>query len=271
MKAALVESHRERLAPDRVRRADRRRHEPLHTTEPSPLTADADGGILVVDPEVEAERRAARRAMARRSATRPPSTRRSQSSRASRATSRENIMPATIAAARAGATTGEWAQTLRDVFGEYRAPTGVGEAAAVLERGDRRAARGGRAGQRRARPPAQVPGRQARPRRPLQRRRADRRARARCRHGRRLRGHPADAHPDRHLGRPGGRPRGRPVDPVGLALRADPGGARRRCARPGSARSRSSSAGSSPRPTPSACARPAWPPSTRPRTGISTG
>ena len=42
-----------------------------------------------------------------------------------------NIMPATIAAARAGATTGEWSQTLREVFGEYRAPTGVGEAAAV--------------------------------------------------------------------------------------------------------------------------------------------
>lgn len=40
-------------------------------------------------------------------------------------------MPATIAAARAGATTGEWAQTLRQVFGEYRAPTGVGEAAAL--------------------------------------------------------------------------------------------------------------------------------------------
>jgi (2R)-ethylmalonyl-CoA mutase len=40
-------------------------------------------------------------------------------------------MPATIAAARAGATTGEWAQTLRETFGEFRAPTGVGEAAAV--------------------------------------------------------------------------------------------------------------------------------------------
>ena len=39
-------------------------------------------------------------------------------------------MPATIAAARAGATTGEWAQALRDTFGSYRAPTGVGEAAA---------------------------------------------------------------------------------------------------------------------------------------------
>ncbi len=42
----------------------------------------------------------------------------------------ENVMPATIAAARAGATTGEWAQTLREAFGSYRAPTGVGEAAA---------------------------------------------------------------------------------------------------------------------------------------------
>ena len=37
---------------------------------------------------------------------------------------------ATIAAARAGATTGEWARALREVFGSYRAPTGVGEAAA---------------------------------------------------------------------------------------------------------------------------------------------
>jgi (2R)-ethylmalonyl-CoA mutase len=37
----------------------------------------------------------------------------------------ENIMPASIACARAGVTTGEWAETLRRVFGEYRAPTGV--------------------------------------------------------------------------------------------------------------------------------------------------
>jgi len=42
----------------------------------------------------------------------------------------ENIMPATLAAARAGVTTGEWAGALRDAFGSYRAPTGVGEAAA---------------------------------------------------------------------------------------------------------------------------------------------
>ena len=45
-------------------------------------------------------------------------------------------MPATIAAARAGATTGEWARTLRDAFGEYRAPTGVGEAAGALSSED---------------------------------------------------------------------------------------------------------------------------------------
>jgi ethylmalonyl-CoA mutase len=45
------------------------------------------------------------------------------------AASDENIMAATLAAARAGVTTGEWAGALRDVFGSYRAPTGVGHAA----------------------------------------------------------------------------------------------------------------------------------------------
>ena len=46
------------------------------------------------------------------------------------AASDENIMPATIAAAQAGVTTGEWAGALREAYGSYRAPTGVGEAAA---------------------------------------------------------------------------------------------------------------------------------------------
>jgi (2R)-ethylmalonyl-CoA mutase len=45
------------------------------------------------------------------------------------AESNENVMPATIALAHAGGTTGEWAGVLREVFGEYRAPTGVGAAA----------------------------------------------------------------------------------------------------------------------------------------------
>jgi (2R)-ethylmalonyl-CoA mutase len=45
-------------------------------------------------------------------------------------------MTATIAAARAGATTGEWSRTLREVFGSYRAPTGVGEAASTQADGE---------------------------------------------------------------------------------------------------------------------------------------
>ena len=49
--------------------------------------------------------------------------------RGRRATSRANIMPATIDAAKAGATTGEWAEALREVFGDYRGPTGVDGAA----------------------------------------------------------------------------------------------------------------------------------------------
>ena len=46
-----------------------------------------------------------------------------------------NLMTATLAAARAGATTGEWAGTLREVFGEFRAPTGVSGAVGVADAG----------------------------------------------------------------------------------------------------------------------------------------
>ena len=110
-------------------------------------------------------------------------------------------MPASIAAAKAGVTTGEWGEALREVFGEYRAPTGVGRAARNDAGGldDVRADGRPRVAAGSARR-AQVPGRQARPRRPFQRRRADRRARARCRHGGGLRGHPPDAGRDRRRG-----------------------------------------------------------------------
>jgi (2R)-ethylmalonyl-CoA mutase len=130
MKAALVESHRRRWrrieSGEQVAVGMNR----FTSTEPSPLTAGADGGILLVDPEVEAERRAAVgswRADRDQNAVDEALERLARTSR----NDHENIMPATIAAARAGATTGEWAQTLRDAFGEYRAPTGVGQAAAA--------------------------------------------------------------------------------------------------------------------------------------------
>ena len=130
MKAALVESHRERWRRIESGELTVVGMNRFTSTEPSPLTADADGGILVVDPEVEAERR---EALERWRAERDQAAVDAALAELARVArdDAENIMPATIDAARAGATTGEWAQTLREVFGEYRAPTGVGEAAAV--------------------------------------------------------------------------------------------------------------------------------------------
>ena len=89
-------------------------------TEPSPLTADGDGGILVVDPEVEAQRRRGPRALARSSGTAPRCRRRSPTSPRPPRDRRRTSCRATIAAARAGVTTGEWSATLREAFGEYR-------------------------------------------------------------------------------------------------------------------------------------------------------
>jgi (2R)-ethylmalonyl-CoA mutase len=129
MKAALVESNRERIvrieSGEQVLVGVNRFTE----TEPSPLTADGDGGILVVDPAVEAEQVAALEAW--RAARDDGAVRDALAELARVAASDENVMPATLAAARAGVTTGEWAQCLRDAFGSYRAPTGVGEAAAA--------------------------------------------------------------------------------------------------------------------------------------------
>jgi len=130
MKSALVESHRERwrrIESGELTVVGMNRFE---STEPSPLTADADGGILVVDPEVEAEQRAALETWRSERDSAAVDAALSELARVARDDS-ENIMPATIAAARAGATTGEWSQTLREVFGEYRAPTGVGDAVAA--------------------------------------------------------------------------------------------------------------------------------------------
>jgi ethylmalonyl-CoA mutase len=129
MKGALVDSHRERWRRIESGEMTVVGMNKYTSTEPSPLTADADGGILVVDPQVERERRKALEEW-KHDRDQAKVDEALKALAAVAADDRENIMPATIAAARAGATTGEWAQTLRDVFGEYRAPTGVGEAAA---------------------------------------------------------------------------------------------------------------------------------------------
>jgi ethylmalonyl-CoA mutase len=125
MKARLVESHRERIA--RIERGEITvvGQNRFTETEDSPLTAGADGGILTPDPEVERE---CREALERWKAEREPkATARALEKLAEAARDEsQNLMPATIEAARAGVTTGEWAGVLRDVFGDYRAPTGVG-------------------------------------------------------------------------------------------------------------------------------------------------
>ena len=130
MKGALVDSHRERIrrieAGEQVVVGQNRFTE----SEESPLTADAEGGILVVDPAVEAQQIEDLRAW--RAGREQAVVEQALAELAQAAQDEtQNLMTATIAAARAGATTGEWAGTLRDVFGSYRAPTGVGEAAAA--------------------------------------------------------------------------------------------------------------------------------------------
>src|SRR5947208_3020485 len=129
MKAALVDSHRER-----IRRIESCEQivvgiNKFTETEPLPLTT-GDDVILVVDPAVEAEQIEQVRAWRSQRDQAAVDAALEELARVA-ADDTANIMPATIAAARAGVTTGEWAQALRDVFGSYRAPTGVGEATAA--------------------------------------------------------------------------------------------------------------------------------------------
>ena len=143
MKGALVDAHRERI--QRIESGEQTvvGQNRFTETEDSPLTADGDGGILVVDPAVEAEQvQAVRRWRSERDQAAVDAALAELAQVAAlegaqadgegspvNAADTENLMIPTIAAARAGATTGEWASALREVFGSYRAPTGVGEAA----------------------------------------------------------------------------------------------------------------------------------------------
>ncbi|MFC8506606.1 protein meaA [Streptomyces sp. NPDC057411] len=139
LKAQLVSSHAERRA--RIESGEEKiiGVNIFETTEPNPLTADLDTAIQTVDPAVEAR---VVSAVARWRAERQESTDRQgggdpfvfpttqqaldQLKEAAKGTG--NLMEATLECARAGVTTGEWAGALREVFGEFRAPTGVSSA-----------------------------------------------------------------------------------------------------------------------------------------------
>ena len=123
MKGRLVEANSERIA--RVEAGETVVVGVNRWTEgePSPLMGE-DGGIMTVDPGVEAEQVA--RLDAWRDARDESAARAAIEELGRVAREGGNVMPASIAAAKAGVTTGEWAGIMRAVHGEYRGPTGVG-------------------------------------------------------------------------------------------------------------------------------------------------
>jgi ethylmalonyl-CoA mutase len=105
-----------------------------HTdTEPSPLALPEEGfAFHQVDPGAEAEQMESLRRW--RSGRDEPGARRALDALRRAAEGDENLLPVSIEAARAGVTTGEWADALRQVFGEFRAPTGVSSRALAGDR-----------------------------------------------------------------------------------------------------------------------------------------
>ncbi|MEJ2436297.1 MAG: methylmalonyl-CoA mutase family protein, partial [Pseudolabrys sp.] len=125
MKQQLVESNTARL--ERIERGEQVvvGVNKFVESEPSPL-ADMAEAILTV--KEEAERGQIEKLKAWRAQRDNAAVKAALHGLKHAATSGANIMPASIACAKAGVTTGEWGWTLREAFGEYRAPTGVGRA-----------------------------------------------------------------------------------------------------------------------------------------------
>ena len=127
MKQALVASNAARLAAIEAGEQVVVGVNRFTESEPSPLATGEDGGILTVPEHVEAEAIATLTAW--REARDEGAVAGAIAALKQAASEGTNIMEPSIAAAKAGVTTGEWGAALREVFGEYRAPTGVGKAA----------------------------------------------------------------------------------------------------------------------------------------------
>ncbi|OIJ24555.1 protein meaA [Nocardioides luteus] len=133
MKSELVSSHARRRAAIESGEEIIVGVNKFTTTEPSPLTADLDAAIMVADPRAEEAAKASLEAW--KAQRDEAAVAEALAALAAAAKTDANLMEATLAAARAGATTGEWAGTLREVFGEFRAPTGVSGAVGAAEAG----------------------------------------------------------------------------------------------------------------------------------------
>jgi ethylmalonyl-CoA mutase len=131
MKQELVSSHAARRA--RIESGEEKiiGVNCFETTEPSPLTADLDAAIMTADPD--AERAAVASVEAWKAQRDGAAVVEALARLAEAAKTGTNLMGPTLVAARAGATTGEWSATLREVFGEYRGPTGVSGAVGVAQ------------------------------------------------------------------------------------------------------------------------------------------
>ena len=127
LKGRLVTSHAERMR--RLESGDLTVVGVNRFAEALPSPLEGEGAILKVDPAVEADTIA--EVQAWRAARDAAAVERSLDELRRVAVSGENVMPATVDLAHAGGTTGEWAEVLREVFGEYRAPTGVAAAVGI--------------------------------------------------------------------------------------------------------------------------------------------
>ena len=122
MKSRLVESNTLRLQNIESKQTTVVGVNKYINTEESPLVS-GDGGIMVVDPLVEKDQ--IDRLNKWRASRNQTSVENALNNLRKAALAGKNIMPASIEAAKAGATTGEWAQEMRNIYGEYRGPTGV--------------------------------------------------------------------------------------------------------------------------------------------------
>jgi (2R)-ethylmalonyl-CoA mutase len=122
MKGRLVESNSERLSRIEAGETIVVGVNKWQKGEPSPLMT-SDGGIMVVDPATEADQ--IERLNAWRAERNEGAVKAALADLRAAAAEGRNVMPASVAAAKAGVTTGEWAAQMRAVHGEYRGPTGV--------------------------------------------------------------------------------------------------------------------------------------------------
>ena len=135
IKARLVQSNAER-----VRRIETGETKVVGVncfteTEPSPLTASLEGQPSFLVPDLAAEQEQVERIRRWRQERDEAAWRRALDALRRAAEGSENLVPASVELARAGGTVGEWAGVLREVFGEYRAPTGVGGVRAPASQG----------------------------------------------------------------------------------------------------------------------------------------